>query len=50
MFLSCAIKGIMLLQRQGSSKEIYISKVNPSTEHNISDFDPIAWTISFSKV
>ena len=34
-------KGIIPLQWQ-SAKEIYIPKVKPPTEHNISDFPPIA--------
>ena len=40
-FLSCMDKGIIPLQWR-SAKEIYISKVNPPTAHNISDFLPIA--------
>ena len=41
IFLSCMNKGIIPLQWR-SAKEIYIPKVKPPTEHNISDFRPIA--------
>ena len=40
-FLSCMNKGIIRLQWR-SAKEIYIPKVKPPTEHNISDFRPAA--------
>ena len=41
IFLSCMNKGIIPLQWR-SAKEIYIPKVKPPTEHNISDLCPIA--------
>ena len=41
IFLSCMNKGIIPLQLW-SAKEIYIPKVKPPTEHNISDFRLIA--------
>ena len=41
IFLSCMNKGIIPLQWR-SAKEIYIPNVKPRTEHNISDFRPIA--------
>ena len=41
IFLSCMNKGIIPLQ-WWSAKEIYIPKVKPPAEHNLSDFRPIA--------
>ena len=41
IFLSCISKGIIPPQWQ-IAKEMYIPKVKPPTEHNISDFCPIA--------
>ena len=41
IFLSCMNKGIILLQCR-SAKEIYVPRGKPLTEHNISDFRPIA--------
>ena len=40
IFHSCINYSIIPLQRW-SAKDIYMPKVNPPTEHNISDFHPI---------